>query len=463
MNNLDPDIFRSYDIRGMVDRNFTPQVVYRIARALAAMSLACNQRKVAVAADVRLSSPVLAEQLIRGLAEGELEVVDLGRVPTPLLYFATRTLDIRTGVMLTGSHNPPEYNGMKIVLAGDVLADEGLQELRRRVEPDPGLPAGTPGTVTRHDVVPAYIARICEDIRIARPLKVVVDCGNGVAGTVAPDLFRALGCDIISLYCEPDGRFPNHHPDPAEPDNMRDLAMRVVSERADLGIAFDGDGDRVGAVTELGRVLWSDNLLLLFAADILVRHPQAIVLHDVKCTRQLDVLVRRLGGRAHMIRTGHSHLKAQMKRTGALLGGEFSGHICFSDRWYGFDDALYAAARLAEIVGREASSMDALCASYAADECTPEIKIVTTDKRKFTILDDLRETVDFADGRIDLTDGLRVEYMDGWGLVRASNTSPVLTLRFEAKSLRELRRIQEIFATALETVSPELDTTCLRQ
>lgn len=453
---LDPDIFRSYDIRGIVDKNFSPDVVYFVARALGGEAKRRGQSQIVVAADGRLSSPVLKKKMISGLIDSGIDIIDIGFVPTPLLYFATHTLASRSGVMLTGSHNPPEYNGMKIVIDRDALAEEGLQNLRRAIEHN-NFTDSKPGGVIQTDIVSSYINCVIADIVLSKKLKVVVDCGNGIAGEVAPNLFRALGCDVVPLYCEIDGCFPNHHPDPADFTNMRDLSALVVAEKADVGIAFDGDGDRIGVVTNTGRMIRADYLLLLMIKDILSHNPGAHVLYDVKCTSKLQYWVAKLGGQAQMIKTGHSHLRSAIKNTGALLGGELSGHICFNDRWYGFDDAIYAAARLLEIVSRDSIELDMLFACFGEYESTPELKIMTTDSRKFQIMQDLHARADFSGAKIDLTDGIRVEYEQGWGLVRASNTGPVLTLRFEAWDTEELQRIMTIFKQQLRLLAPDLD------
>ena len=334
---LDPTIFRAYDIRGIVGRNLTEAVVRVIGRAYAAEARETGHSRVAVGCDGRHSSPSLKEALNSGLTSGGLDVIDTGQVPTPLLYFATHELDTGTGVMITGSHNPSEYNGLKMMLGGKALAGDAIAKLKTRIER--GAFVAGQGTVERTDIIRRYIDRITSDVKIVHPPKVVVDCGNGVAGGVAPRLLRELGCEVVELYCEIDGDFPNHHPDPAEPANLNDLLATVQAEGADCGIAFDGDGDRIGLVTRSGRIVWPDALMMLLAQDIIARNPGAGIVYDVKCGHRLGALVRRLGGQAIMCRTGHSYIKAKLRETGALLGGEFSGHICFGERWYGFDDA----------------------------------------------------------------------------------------------------------------------------
>ncbi len=448
-------IFRSYDIRGLVPSELSPQVTRLIARALGTRILVGGSREVLVATDGRLSVPLLKEALLKGLLETGIDVLDLGPVPTPLLYFATRYTNCNSGVVLTGSHNPPEYNGMKIMIDGESLAEDALQELRAETQRR-NFTSGQ-GRLRKLDVLPPYIAQICADISLARSLKVAVDCGNGVAGPAALALLQGLGCEVLPLYCDVDGHFPNHHPDPAVETNMQDLIKAIRDDREiTVGLAFDGDGDRLGVVSNRGRIIWPDRLLLLFARSLLRARPGSGVVYDVKSSRRLAPTIRELGGRPQMIRTGHSHLKAMMRTDGVLLGGEFSGHICFRDRWHGFDDALYAAARLLEILSREEGELGALFDDLPQDICTPEIKVGISDSRKFDFVEKLRTQADFGSGRIDSTDGLRVEYEDGWGLVRASNTTPALTLRFEAESASSLARIRALFAAALYSLDPDL-------
>lgn len=451
---LDEDIFRAYDIRGIVTENLTEEVVYWVGRAFAAEALSKKATRVAVGRDGRHSSPLLRDALARGLMEGGADVVDVGEVPTPLLYYANFALDTGTGIMITGSHNPPEYNGLKMVIAGETLAEGRIQDLKRRLlEHD--LSEGE-GEMEEVELVDHYIDRVLDDVAIAQPLKVVVDCGNGVAGAVAPRLLRELGCEVIELYCDVDGDFPNHHPDPADPKNLDDLITVVAAENADLGLAFDGDGDRVGVITNRGQIVWPDKLMMLFARDIVGRNPGADIIYDVKCSRHLNALISEYGGRPIMWKTGHSHIKAKIKETGALLGGEFSGHICFAERWYGFDDALYSAARLLEILGAESQDADSLFAEFPVTFTTPEIKIYTTESAKFTFMKQLEEQADWGDGTITSIDGIRVDYPDGWGLIRPSNTSPVLTLRFEADGESALDRIKDLFRAQLAAVDPAM-------
>lgn len=451
---LDETIFRAYDIRGVVTNNLTEEVVYWVGRAFAAESLSKDASRVAIGRDGRHSSPLLRDALARGLTEGGVDVIDIGEVPTPLLYYATHALDTGTGVMITGSHNPPEYNGLKMLIAGETLAEERIQGLKQRLLTG-DLSEGA-GEVETVELTDHYVDRVLDDIAIAQPLKVVVDCGNGVAGKIAPKLIRELGCEVIELYCDVDGDFPNHHPDPADPKNLQDLITVVAAEQADLGLAFDGDGDRVGVVTNFGSIVWPDKLMMLFSRDIIGRNPGADIIYDVKCSRHLNALISEYGGRPIMWKTGHSHIKAKIKQTGALLGGEFSGHICFGERWYGFDDALYSAARLLEILSAETIDAESVFAEFPMTVTTPEIKINTTDTAKFEQMKLLASKANFGDGAITDIDGIRVDYEDGWGLIRPSNTSPVLTLRFEADDQAGLDRIVGVFREQLTAVDPSL-------
>ena len=448
-------IFRAYDIRGIVGSELTEAAARAIGRAAGSEAAAAGDDTLIVAGDGRHSSPALATALIDGILASGRDVIDIGAVPSPLLYFAIETLGTGSGIMVTGSHDPREYNGFKIVIGGETLADERITGLLDRIR-DERLDSGR-GRSSRNDVAPAYVARIAEDVALARPLKVVVDCGNGIAGNLMPQILEAIGCEVLPLYCDVDGDFPHHHPDPSDPANLKDLGTIVRAEGADLGVALDGDGDRLGAVDEHGRILWPDRLLMLFARDIVGRNPGADVLFDVKCSRHLNGVIAEYGGRPIMGPTGHSRLKARMKETGALLGGEFSGHICFGERWYGFDDGLYSAARLIEVVGGEAGSVSEIFAEFPDAVSTPEVKVTTTEEGKFAIMDRLTASNTFADADITSIDGLRIDYPDGWGLARASNTAPVLTLRFEADDRAALQRIAQRFRTALQEVDASLD------
>ncbi|SER82854.1 hypothetical protein [Halopseudomonas bauzanensis] len=455
---LPAEIFRAYDIRGVVGRTLSPEYVYWLGRAIGSESLDAGQPRVAVARDGRLSGPELLEQLIRGLTDCGCQVVDLGMVPTPVLYYATHTTEATSGVMLTGSHNPPDYNGLKIVIAGQTLSGERISALRQRLEQNL-LHEGN-GECQPLDILDSYTHRIVDDVLLARPLKVVVDCGNGVGGVIAQNLLEQLGCEVVALYCEVDGNFPNHHPDPGKPENLRDLQLIVKQHNADLGLAFDGDADRLGVVMANGEIICADRLLMLFAEDIVTRNPGADIVFDVKCTRQLPQLISRLGGRPVMWKSGHSLIKAKMQETQALLGGEMSGHVFFQERWYGFDDGLYSACRLLELVSmltQDREQINAMFDRYPTGLSTPELHVEVGEKRKFALMNDLENTAEWGEqARVTTIDGLRVDYPDGWGLVRASNTTPVLVLRFEAEDAGGLERIRQRFREQLTRVAPDL-------
>ncbi|KTC38215.1 phosphoglucomutase [Pseudomonas sp. ABAC61] len=450
-----PDsIFRAYDIRGVVPETLTAETAYWIGRAIGSQSLAQGEPNVSVGRDGRLSGPELVAQLIQGLHDSGCHVSDVGLVPTPALYYAANVLAGKSGVMLTGSHNPSNYNGFKIVIAGDTLANEQIQALHERLKSN-NL-SNAQGSITQVDILPRYLEEITRDVKLARRMKVVVDCGNGAAGVIAPQLIEALNCEVIPLFCEVDGNFPNHHPDPGKPENLEDLIAKVKETGADLGLAFDGDGDRVGVVTNTGSIVFPDRLLMLFAKDVVARNPDAEIIFDVKCTRRLIPLIKEYGGRPLMWKTGHSLIKKKMKQTGALLAGEMSGHVFFKERWFGFDDGIYSAARLLEILSQEKATSEELFATFPNDISTPEINIHVTEESKFSIIDALHDA-QWGEGA-DLTtiDGVRVDYAKGWGLVRASNTTPVLVLRFEADNEAELQRIKDVFHVQLKRVAPDL-------
>ncbi|MDU4253223.1 MULTISPECIES: phosphomannomutase/phosphoglucomutase [Pseudomonas] len=451
---LPASIFRAYDIRGVVGDTLTAETAYWVGRAIGSESLARGEPCVSVGRDGRLSGPELVQQLIQGLVDCGCQVTDIGMVPTPVLYYAANVLEGKSGVMLTGSHNPPDYNGFKIVVAGETLANEQIQALRERIQNE-DLASGV-GSVQQVDILPRYFQQIRDDIALAKPLKVVVDCGNGVAGVIAPQLIEALGCTVIPLYCDVDGTFPNHHPDPGKPENLEDLIAKVKETGADLGLAFDGDGDRVGVVTNEGTIIYPDRLLMLFAKDVVSRNPGADIIFDVKCTRRLISLISGYGGRPVMWKTGHSLIKKKMKETGALLAGEMSGHIFFKERWYGFDDGIYSAARLLEIISLDKRDAERVFSAFPLDISTPEINITVTDEGKFALIEALQARGQWGEANLTTLDGVRVDYPKGWGLVRASNTTPVLVLRFEADSQDELERIKEVFRTQLKAVDPAL-------
>ncbi len=449
------EIFRAYDIRGVVGETLTTDAVYRIGRAFATLARGQGQRRVAVGGDGRATTPALREALLRGLKDSGADAIDVGILPTPLLYYATHMLETGTGIMITGSHNPPEYNGLKMMVGGVTLAEDAIDRLRRRIEAG-DFAGGQGGATTDDGIIDHYIDRVASDVTLPGRLRVAADCGNGVAGLVAPKLLERLGCDVIPLYAQVDGSFPNHHPDPAEPANLADLIDAVQRHEADLGVAFDGDGDRLGVVTNTGEIVWPDRTMMLFGRDIARRHPGARIVFDVKCSRHLPELVRESGGEPVMCRTGHSHIKAAIRAQGALFGGEFSGHLCFAERWFGFDDALYSAARLVEILAAQPRSAQDVFAEFPSAVTTPEIKVPTTERAKFAIVDRLANSADFGDGTVTRIDGIRVDYADGWGLVRPSNTSPMLTLRFEADNSAALAAIRQRFDAALRAVDPGL-------
>ncbi|WP_040297242.1 phosphomannomutase/phosphoglucomutase [Alcanivorax hongdengensis] len=437
-------IFRAYDIRGIYNDTLNDEIAFQIGRAIGSEVLAQGQRSIAVARDGRLSGPALAQSLSNGIRAAGCNVVDVGMVPTPALYFAAHYLEgLNSGVMLTGSHNPSNYNGFKIVINGTTLSGDTIQALYQRIV-DGDLLSGE-GAYEEREILEAYQSAFLAAHSLARPLKVVVDCGNGVAGVQAPQALEALGCEVVPLYTEVDGTFPNHHPDPGDLKNVQDLIASVKAEKADLGLAFDGDGDRVGVVTPAGEVVYPDILLMALAEDMISRHPGAKVIFDVKCTGALFDVIKAAGGEPEMWRTGHSLIKARMKETGALLAGEMSGHIFLAEDWYGFDDALVAAARILGIISRTDGGAEALFGRYPVLCTTPEININVTDENKFRIVEYLQNNADFGEGERRVIDGIRMDYADGWGLCRASNTSPKLVLRYEAVNEDALARIRDLF------------------
>lgn len=448
------EIFRAYDIRGIVGKTLTDSTVRLIGRAIGSEVLDANQSAVYVGRDGRLSGPQLLGVLIDGITSTGCNVINLGMVPTPLVYFATTNTDVKSGVCLTGSHNPADYNGLKIVINGETLSDQRIQALKQRILRN-DFRSGK-GAAETLDIGDRYMARIKDDIVLARPMTVVVDCGNGVAGAIAPQLLRAIGCTVVPLFCDVDGHFPNHHPDPGNPDNLRDLMTVVAAKKADLGIAFDGDGDRLGVVTPKGQIIWPDRLMMLYAKDLLIRNPGADIIYDVKCTRDLATVISQYGGRPMMWRTGHSLIKAKLRETGAALAGEMSGHIFFNERWFGFDDAMYAAARLLEILSLEATTADEVFAAFPANMATPELHINVSEENKFRIIEALQKQGDFSGGSMITLDGVRVDYPESWGLVRASNTTPMLAARFEGKTEADLDQVRAVFREQLLKVEPSL-------
>jgi len=454
MQPLAAEIFKAYDIRGIVGRTLTPEAVEAIGHALGSEARARGGRAIAVGRDGRLSGPELASALADGIRAAGIDVIDIGAVATPVSYFAAFHLETGSCVSVTGSHNPPDYNGLKMVLAGETLAGAAIQAVRARIER--GDLAHGAGGLTQADVREAYVRRIVSDVRLARPMKLVVDCGNGVAGDLAPRLLRELGCEVRELYCEVDGRFPNHHPDPSKPENLADLIRTVTATGAELGLAFDGDGDRLGVVTRAGEIIYPDRQLMLFASDVLSRNPGAQIIYDVKCTRNLAVWIRSHGGVPLMWNTGHALIKAKLRETGAPLAGEMSGHVFFKERWYGFDDGMYAAARLLEILSRSPDA-GAVLSELPSSVSTPELNLKMNEGEPFALIEELKKTARFEGAREIFTlDGIRVEYADGFGLARPSNTTPVVVLRFEGDTPEALARIQQDFRRVLAAARPGL-------
>ncbi|MBB3226772.1 phosphomannomutase/phosphoglucomutase [Luteibacter sp. Sphag1AF] len=457
---VNPGIFRAYDIRGVVGTDLTTGVARLIGQAIGSVMREHQLTEIVVGRDGRLSGPELSAALTEGLRAAGIDVIDLGAAPTPLVYFATFKLGTGCGVSVTGSHNPAEYNGFKVVIAGQTLSEDGIQDLCRRIQSG-NLDTTGGGTLRSQDLTADYVDRIASDVQVAGHLKIVVDAGNGIAGAVAPQVLEAIGCEVIPLYCDVDGTFPNHHPDPSDPRNLQDLIFSVEKMGAHLGVAFDGDGDRLGVVTRDGQIIYADRLLMLFAQDVLRSNPGATVIYDVKCTGHLRKVIQESAGVPLMWRTGHSLIKAKMRETGAALAGEMSGHFFFADnnRWYGFDDGMYAAARLLEIVGREVDEGGAaedLFEAIPQSVSTPEIKVGMREGGAPRFIEALRSKANFGDARLTHIDGIRADWNDGWGLVRASNTTPALVFRFDADNGKALERIKEVFRQQLHAVEPAL-------
>ncbi len=452
-HNIAAEIFKAYDIRGIVGQSLTAATVELIGKALGSEALQRQCHTIVIGRDGRLSGPELAAALARGIQSTGVNVIDIGVVATPMVYFGAYHYATQCGVMVTGSHNPPDYNGIKMVIGGETLALEAIQRLRQRIEQNE-FAIGS-GQYEARDIKAAYIERIAGDIKLARPMKVVIDCGNGSPGAIAPELFRRLGCELVELFCEVDGNFPNHHPDPSQPENLSDVIQTLKETDAEIGLAFDGDGDRLGVVTKDGEIIYPDRQLMLFAADVLKRVPGGEIIFDVKSSRNLFSWIRNHGGKPTLWKTGHSLLKLKMKESGAPLGGEMSGHVFFEERWYGFDDALYTGARLLEIVSAFTDASAPLKALPNAIS-TPELNLKLTEGEPHQLIAQLQKTARFEGANEIITiDGLRVEYADGFGLARASNTTPVIVLRFEAETQAALSRIQEDFRRVLLTAKPE--------
>jgi phosphomannomutase len=450
--NLSASIFKAYDIRGVVPATIDEAVAEALGRAFGTVALREGEKTVAVGRDGRLSGPSLSNALIRGLLTAGVDVIDVACVTTPMLYFAANTL-CTSGIQVTGSHNPKDYNGFKMVMGGRAIYGDEIQALRRIMESESWvLQSG--GQVRSVDVLPAYSARIVGDIKLTRPLKIVVDSGNGIAGASAPGILRAIGCEVTELFSEVDGNFPNHHPDPSKPENLRDLMAALKAGDAEIGLAFDGDGDRLGIVTKEGNNIYPDRQMMLFARDVLSRAPGGTILFDVKCSQRLAPAIKAAGGEPLMFKTGHSLIKAKMKEIGSPLGGEMSGHIFFKERWYGFDDGTYAGCRLLEILS-QSSDANAVLNALPTSFSTPELNVKCNEGEQHTLVAQLVANADFASPAVVCTiDGLRVDWPDGFGLIRASNTTPVLVLRFEGHTPEALHRIETEMLAVLRAAKP---------
>ena len=454
---LSPSIFKAYDIRGIIDETLDPSIAKLIGKAFGTEMRELGETDIVIGRDGRLSGPSLIEALTEGLLSTGINVIDLGMVATPMVYFAAHhTINGKqpqSGIMITGSHNPPNYNGFKMVLGAAAIYGEQIQALRKRIEAQKFITGQ--GTRSTFDIFPMYLERIISDVKLARPMKIAIDCGNGVGGAFAGQLFRALGCEVEELFCEVDGTFPNHHPDPAHIENLQDLIQKLQTTDNELGLAFDGDADRLGVVTKNGQVIFPDRQMMLFAKDVLSRNPGGQIIYDVKCTRNLGKFVKEHGGEPLMWKTGHSLVKAKLKETGAPLAGEMSGHIFFKDRWFGFDDGLYTGARLLEILSKEQDPNETLNHLPNAI-CTPELQVSCIEGEPFTILESIKVNARFPTSEsINTIDGVRVEYADGFGLARPSNTTPVVVMRFEADSQDAIIRIQAEFKVALLAAKPD--------
>lgn len=451
---VERSVFRAYDIRGVIGKQLNEDDFYTIGRAISCRLRELKRHEIFIARDGRLTSDSLSAALKQGLLDSGITVIDLGAVATPVMYYATHTQGIDSGLMVTGSHNPADYNGIKMVLAGKTLVQADIEQLYELIVA--GKFQDGQGIARSFDIIPDYINRIISDIKIHRPLKVVVDCGNGIAGPIVPKVITALGCEVIPMYCEVDGRFPNHHPDPTIETNLIDLKKAIAQHKADIGLAFDGDADRLGVVTNLEEVIWPDRLLMFYAREVLKRNKGATIVYDVKCSSHLARVVEEADGIARMCPTGHSIVKGVMKEENAALAGEMSGHLFFKDRWYGFDDALYSACRLLEILSVSEQSVSEQFAAIPNSVNTPEIKIPIAEEDKFTFMQRFSEQAKFPNANIITIDGLRVEFQHGWGLLRASNTTPCLVARFEAKDQESLKQIQILFKSELQEIDKNL-------
>lgn len=449
-------IFKAYDIRGIVDDTLTVDITKKIGQAVGSEVVKNGGKSIVIGRDGRLSGPMLSEALSDGLRASGVDVIDVGVAPSPVVYYSSYSKGIPSCIAITGSHNPPDYNGFKMVVEGTTLSAERIQDLKRRIlEED--LESGN-GAYEAQPIIDDYIKRITDDVQAARPMKIVIDCGNGVAGATAPRVFKEIGCEVIELFSDVDGTFPNHHPDPSQIENLQDLIRTVQAEGAELGLAFDGDGDRLGVITAKGEIVWPDRQMILFARDILQRNPGSEIIYDVKCSRNLPVEIEAAGGKPTMWRTGHSFIKAKLKETGAALAGEMSGHIFFKERWYGFDDGVYAGARLIELLSKLPQTPQEIFDALPNSINTPELRIEFAEGEHYAFMDKLKASADFKDAQVSKIDGLRVDYQDGFGLIRPSNTTPILVLRFEADSDAALARIQAEFKSLIQQIDPAVNT-----
>jgi len=455
MSNLNPAIFKMYDIRGIVATDLTPDTVRLIGQAFATECLKRNVNEVCIGRDGRLHSKELSVALTEGLNAGGCDVIDVGMVPTPVLYFATHHLNTGTGIMVTGSHNPPEYNGLKMSMAGKTLYGDDITTLYNLIESDE-LNQGS-GNYREQDLLDVYLERIVSDVKLARPMKIAVDCGNGVAGVIATKLFERLGCEVTELFCDVDGNFPNHHPDPSKIENLQDICASIKNNGLELGLAFDGDGDRVGVIDDKQNIIWPDRQMILYSEDVLSREPGALIIYDVKTSYHLGKEITKMGGEHLMWKTGHSLIKAKMKETNAALAGEMSGHIFFKERWYGFDDGLYSAARMLEILSKKQGTSSEVFSALPDSFNTPELQIQFDEGEHHIFMDKFKSASNFADAEVSTVDGMRVTWSKGWGLIRPSNTTPCLVLRFEAEDEASLQQVQKKFREQILTIDSSID------
>jgi len=449
------EIFKAYDIRGIVDQSLTNEMAFQIGQAVGSEVIAAGGDSIVIGRDGRLSGPVLAEHLAQGLQTAGVNVIDIGMAPSPVVYYSSYAKSTPSCIAITGSHNPPDYNGFKMVVDGTTLSAESIQKLKQRIL-DKNFSTGQ-GSYQQESIIEEYTQRILSDVQLNRPLKIAIDCGNGVAGATAPAVFKGLGCEVIELFSEVDGHFPNHHPDPSQAENLQDLIAAVKDHNADIGLAFDGDGDRLGVITPAGKIVWPDRQMILFARDILALSPGAEIIYDVKCSRLLPAEIQNAGGKATMWRTGHSFIKAKLKETGAALAGEMSGHFFFKERWYGFDDGVYSGARLLEILSKSDQDPQAIFDALPNSINTPELRIEFAEGKHYQFMEKLTQVAEFPNAKVSAIDGLRVDYDDGFGLIRPSNTTPILVLRFEGDSEAAIERIQDAFRMQIAKLDPELD------